>query len=253
MGSEIQETIRQVELAQNVVLKLQAILGASPEAPADAEERRWLAVAESRLAQDVVATRSQLEGALGLPELKALRGDRQQQLEQKWLHAARELFGTLAQEVGEGSPLVEALFPHQRFEKLERGGNALRAYRAEFTTRRASTYVRRLATDPEYPSLAALLRPVDEASDALAAWDASIEPSEEEALTLRSAILRTKEALGRRMQQARALSEAALIEQPELFAELVFEERGRKRAPRPQAEQLAPAPDSAAEHGANSI
>jgi hypothetical protein len=238
MKSEIHDVIHQVELAERVVLRL-AELQSNWETPEDAEERRWLVTAESRLAECARKLRLELEACVVLPEFKALRVERLQRLEQDWLKAVRDLFSALVTHVGEGSPLVEVLFPHRRFEKLERGGAALRTFRSEFSTRRASTYVRRLAADPDYPFVQGLLEPVDRANEALAAPGIAEELDEDAANALRSQVLVAAEGLTRVFRQARALSEAALIDRPELFAELAFDERPKKRSPRPSTEQLA--------------
>ena len=134
---------------------------------------------------------------------------------------------------------MEVLFPHLKFEKLERGGNALRTYRGEFAQRRASTYIRRLAVDPEYPFLADMLAGVDRATEALIAFETLVEIGDDAALSLRENILTEGEALARVLRQARALSEAALVDQPELFAELGFDERVRRRSTRPVGVQAA--------------
>jgi hypothetical protein len=133
-------------------------------------------------------------------------------------------------EVGLTSPLVESLFPHQRFEKLDRGGAALRAFRTDYEARRASSYVRRLEADPEHPRLAALLEGMDHASAALVALTRA--DDEDATDTLRAAILNAGETLERTLQQARALCEAALIEHPAGFLELGFNERPKRRSAR---------------------
>lgn len=237
MKSEAHDVIQRVELAERVAVRLaQLARGASGVGLGD-EERGWLSAAESRLQKSIAAVREQLDGCFALPELKSLRVERQQRLEQEWLTALRSLFGELVRQVGPTSPLIDALFPHQRFEKLERGGNALRSFRSEFAPRRGSTYVRRMSADPEYPFLSGLLTPVDRAGEELNAFESAqeLEPEAQEAL--RTALLQSGAALALTVRQARALSEAALIDLPEIFAELAFDERARKRSTRPVSEQ----------------
>jgi hypothetical protein len=237
MKSEIQEVAQRLELAERVVLRLNEAL---PRLSPDAEERRWLVSAEQRLGEQVTAARARLEQGIALPELKALRAERQMRLEAEWLGALREIYSELALAIGEGSPLVEALFPHRRFEKLERGGTALRTYRAQFETRRASSYVLRLATDPEYPFLAPLLARIEPSSEALTSLTAMEDVPEEELETLRRGVLDSGEALVRSLRQARCLAEAALIDQPDALAELQFDERPKKRTVSPPAEPPLP-------------
>lgn len=237
MKTEIDEVIQQLELAERVVARLGSIPERLTGVAAQGPERSWLAVAEARLGGRIALLHAELEQALPLPELKALRLERQLGLEQAWLASVKQLFASLVAHVGQGSPIIEALFPHLKFEKLERGGTALRTYRAEFAPRRASTYVRRMAADPEYPFLADLLAAVDRASETLIAFEAVAEIGDDAARELRENILAEGDALGRVLKQARALSEAALVEHQELFDELGFDERPRRRSARPSGAQ----------------
>ena len=229
MKSEGHEIIQRVAIAERVALRLKRLLEESAESEDWAEERRWLAVAEERVAQHAAELCAALDQSLALPELRALRQERELGLEREWLDALRELFSGLLQQLGETSPLVEALFPHRRFEKLERSA-AQRAYRAQFATRRASSYVCRMAADPDYPFLAPLLEPMDRVTQALTEMEGEL--TEEEAQALRATISQRGERLKRSLRQARALAEAALVDQPERVAELGFDARPRSRPPR---------------------
>ena len=88
----------------------------------------------------------------------------------------------------------------------------------------------RLVLDPEYPFLGALLEPSERAERALMAFDAATTPSDEELERLRASIREQGQALARVQRQARALAEAALVDAPELFAELGFDSRPRRRS-----------------------
>jgi hypothetical protein len=237
MKADVQGVLDRMALAERVTAKLAEPSLLLSELPADAEERRWLAVAAQRLAASVAVLRSRVEESLALPELRPLRVQREQRLEQEWVSGVRHLFEALVREVGQTSPLVESLFPHQRFEKLDRGGAALRAFRAEYETRRASSYVRRLEADPEHPRLAGLLEGVDRASAALLALTSAGDDGVNDAL--RANIVDAGQVLARALQQARALCEAALIEYPERLLELGFNERAKKRSARVLAERDA--------------
>ena len=234
MKSDVQSVLEQMAFAERLVVKLTQPGPLVGVLPSDAEEQRWLTVAAQRLTATAAEVRSRVDQALSLPELKALRIERAQRLEREWAAALRELFASLVREVGQTSPLVETLFPHQRFEKLERGGAALRTFRPEYEVRRNSAYVRRLEGDPEHPRLAGLLAEMDHASAALSALEA---PSEDPltAEALRASISQAGRALERSLQQARALCEAAFVDQPERLLDLGWNERGKKRSARPLA------------------
>ena len=236
MKADFQGILDRMARAARVEAKL-TDPGLLSELPPEADEQRWLLIAAQRLAAAVTVLRTRLEQSLALPELKPLRQERAQRLEQEWLVGVRQLFEALVREVGLTSPLVESLFPHQRFEKLERGGAVLRAFRTDYETRRASSYVRRLEADPEHPRLAALLAGVDRAGAALAELTGGVD--EVAADAMRVTIAEADQALERTLLQARALCEAALIEYPSRLLGLGFHDRPKKRPPRPPAEQAA--------------
>lgn len=230
MKSEVNAIVERLEAAERLVGRLESMANRLANSPLDGEERGWLAAAARRLSAALPAVRAALETSLDLPELKALRAERLTRLEQDWLTAVRELFAQLERNVGANSPLIEALFPHLRFERIERPGASQRAFRAELSTRRNSTYVVRMTADPEYPFLAGLLEPVALAERALAAFESSAPPGEDELARLRAEVLDAGQALSRVQRQARALAEAALIEAPDLFEELNFDSGKRRSA-----------------------
>jgi hypothetical protein len=237
MTADVQGVLDRMALAERVAAKL-AQPGLLPsDLPVEAEERRWLLVATQRLAAALAALRARVEQSLALPELRSLRAEHEKRLEQEWVGAVRHLFEALVREVGQASPLVESLFPHQRFEKLERGGATLRVFRAEYEARRASSYVRRLEADPEHPRLAALLEGVERAGAALVALTTASDAGASE--VLRANVLEAGQVLERALQQARALCEAALVDYPERLLELGFNERAKKRGARVHADRAA--------------
>lgn len=228
MKSDVAEVLHRVEHAERVLLRLEEARVRCQGHPLD--ECGWLDAARARLRGACAAVRAAVADGLALPELKGLRAEREGGLEREWLAALRGFFEDLRQQVGEGSPLVEALFPHRRFDKLERGGAALRAYHLEFSSRRRSAYVRRLATEPDYSFLPTLLERMDCVGEALAASLGQPSLDETQLLALRASIVQAGDGLSRTLRQARALSEAALIDEPELFAVLGFNERRQRNS-----------------------
>jgi len=228
MKSEIREILARIELAERCAAQVTETLEQAPALPP--EERSWLVAAQRRLGERVAVLQARIEESVALPEFKAVRAERQQRLEREWLAALNNAFSELVAQVSVNSPLVEALFPHQRFEKLERGGATLSAYRAEFALRRSSGYVRRLSADPEYPFLLPLLEPIDRMSDALAALGVAAELDEAAIAELRAPLTAAADELARSLRQARSLCEAALLDEPELLAAFKFDERPRRRS-----------------------
>jgi hypothetical protein len=205
------------------------------------DERAWLVAASRRVIAESERTRQALAGALALPEFEAERQARGQALFNAWLDAVEALLAGITAHVSAGSPLIEVLFPHQKFEKLRRGGATARAYMLEFERRRTTAYVLRLATEPEYAFLPPLLSSVDQARAQLANHEQpdALEPGELDAL--RTTVLLSADALQVALTQARLLADAALIGAPGLVRDLGLDAKPRKRAARsatPQAEPV---------------
>ena len=232
MKSEVAEVVSRLEQVERSIQAFERTGEAVRDADLDAYERSWIGAARTRLQRELYTVRSAVEQGIALPELKGQRLEKRLGLERAWLTAARELFDALGTHVGPTSPLIEALFPHAKFEKLERLGTAFSAFRAEFAVRRRSTYVCRLAADPEYPFLSGLLEPIDELTARLSESAAADNLDEDAADELRRPILGAGERLLRALAQARALCQAALIDHPEILAELGLDERAKKRAAR---------------------
>lgn len=89
MKADIQAVLERMALAERVGARLAEPAVLLSELPAEADERRWLVVAAERLVASVATLRARVEQGLALPELKALRAEREQQLEQAWVGGVR--------------------------------------------------------------------------------------------------------------------------------------------------------------------
>lgn len=194
------------------------------------DERSWLAAAERRIEQRVSGVDAALQGATALPEFEAERQAKRQALFDAWVDTVEGLAVGISSEVSPNSPLIEVLFPHQKFDKLRRGGVAARTYLGELERRRRTSYVVRLASEPEYAFLAALLARFDAAKLALEQHEQPAAVSEEELTLLRQTVLLAADGLRNALQQARLLGEAALCAHPGWFAELGLDAKPKKRA-----------------------
>lgn len=200
----------------------------SLDANEEAEERAWLEAAGRRVELALTRTLEGIEQGLELPELAPLRVARADALVGRWIDALQELDAALVTHVGENHPLFEVLFPHRNFDKLRRPSANLDAYRADFERRRASTYVRRLATDPEYPFLDSLFEGVDGAQAAIRDLRDRPAPTEEREEALRADILAHAARLAVALRQARSLADAVLATRPDLASELGFDLKPRR-------------------------
>lgn len=228
-------TPRTVAEAQELVSFAAQYLGALERAeaalagePETLDAQSWLAAARRRIGAARDATLGALAAAAPLPELEAERNARGQALFEQWVSAAEALLEGIGAALSLQSPLIEVLFPHQRFDKLRRGGNAARAYKADLERRRASSYVVRLAGEPEYAFLPPLLAKLDRARDELAEHEAPITLDEADLDALRAAVASAATALARRLAEARLLAEAALFEREGGLSAFGLDEKPRR-------------------------
>ena len=121
------------------------------------EERGWLQVAARRVAGALEGVQQALLEAAPLPEFASARKVKSEALSNAWADAIEGVFDAIVANVSANGPLVEALFPHQRFAALRRPGSSAHNFWLEFERRAESSYVRRLCSDPEYSFLPPLL------------------------------------------------------------------------------------------------
>jgi hypothetical protein len=204
-------------------------LAAVPEL---AEELTWLASAARRVRQGVAAVDAALLGASALPEFEAEQKARGAALFEEWVNAAESLLVGICSNASANSPLIEILFPHQKFEKLRRGGAAARTFMLELERRRRTAYIVRVSGEPEYAFMTPLLERLDAARVALEAHEEPNPLTPEELGELRASVLRPADELRGTLQQARLLAEAALFAHAGLFGELGLDVKPKKRAAR---------------------
>lgn len=230
------QTIAEAKELLSFALQLQAALRAARERlPPSEDEQSWLAAAERRIRARADALEAALAGALALPEFESERQARARARFEAWVEAAEALLIGLATHASPQSPLIEVLFPHQKFEKIRRGGPPARAFMAEIDRRRRTAYIVRLTGEPEYAFLPPLIEQFEAAKAALEEQEAPITASLEELAALRDGVLAHADVLRAALSQARLLAEAALLEHPGAFAELGLDAKPRKRTSRAPA------------------
>jgi hypothetical protein len=206
-----------------------------PAEPALEEERTWLAAAARRVLQHAAAVEQAMVAGVALPEFEAERTAQRQAAFSAWVDAVEGLLVGISSQLSANSPLIEILFPHQKFDKLRRGGSAARAFMTELERRRRTAYILRLAGEPEYEFLRVLLGRFDDAKAAFEAHEAPLTPSPDELAALRSAVFVAADALRGALHQARLLADAALSAYPGWFGELGLDAKPKKRAVRSSA------------------
>jgi hypothetical protein len=203
--------------------------------PEFSEELSWLACAARRVLRGVEAVDRALQGATALPEFEAEQKARGAALFEDWVNAAEGLLVGICSNVSANSPLIEILFPHQKFDKLRRGGAAARTFMLELERRRRTAYIVRVSAEPEYSFMPPLLERLDAARVALEVHEEPNPLTPEKLAELRATVLQPADDLRVTLQQARLLAEAALTAQPGLFAELGLDAKPKKRAVRSSA------------------
>jgi len=203
-------------------------------------ERTWLATAAERVSEALERTRDALGEAEPLPEFASARKVKSDVLANAWADAVERVFDGIVANVSANGPLVEALFPHQRFASLRRPGTAAQNFWLEFERRAESAYVRRLCQDPEYAFLPPLLASARESEQKLRELVTPKPLPEDKANALREQVSHAAEALELALRQTRALADAAFAATPTLVAELGLDAKPKRRAARTEPPKLSP-------------
>ncbi|MEP7052191.1 MAG: hypothetical protein ABJB12_17635 [Pseudomonadota bacterium] len=234
MGSvSIQEAQDLVSFAEPTLERL--VLASERLAPTDdqlAEERGWLVTAAQRVRDGLDATQNALREGAELPEFASKRKVKSEALSAAWADAVEGVFDAIVANVSGNGPLIEALFPHQRFDALRKPGAAAQNFWLEFERRSESAYVRRLSGDPSYEFLQPLLAAAKDTERALreSAKPKPLAPARE--AKLREQISACAEQLELALRQARALSEAAFARTPAAISELNLDAKPKRRVQR---------------------
>ena len=186
-----------------------------------AREKAWLADAHALLIERVEAMAPPLQAAQRLPELESERETFARAPQHAWADAMERLWAGISYQLGRRAPLLEALFPHQRFAALRKPKpDIVRSFQADFDRRLKTSYVARMLADDDTQFVRPLL---EEVNARLAAWESALTapPLEgEEAENARDAVRLAAIRLEPAMKQAKHLLEAALLTLPEPDVEL---------------------------------
>jgi hypothetical protein len=236
----IQEAQDLVTFAMQTLERLSlAVSKVDPSSDDLLEERSWLAAASSRIAATVDDTQTALHEAAELPEFAGARKLKGEALSNAWADAVEGVFDAIVANVSGNGPLIEALFPHQRFAALRRPGASAQNFWLEFERRSESAYVRRLCGDPSYEFLPPLL---DAAKDTERKLREAISPKPvpaPKADKLRERVSAAAERLELALRQARSLIEAAFAITPSVVAELGLDAKPKRRVQRSEPAKLS--------------
>jgi hypothetical protein len=193
-------------------------------------ERGWLLAAEQRVTAALEGVQTKLAGAAPLPEFASARKVKSEALSNAWADAIEGVFDAIVANVSANGPLVEALFPHQRFATLRKPGSSAHNFWLEFERRAESGYVRRLCADPEYTFLPPLLEAARSSERALREAQNPKALPDSQALALREAVSLATQTLEVALRQARSLVEAAFAATPARVSELGLDAKPKRRS-----------------------
>jgi len=175
-------------------------------------EKQWMVMADEMLALDRRPAPPLLERARCLPELAEAALELASDFQETWVDSLEKLMAGIMFHAGSRSPVIEAVFPHQKFPALRRATKeAVMAYCAEFERRLKTGYVTRMMQGAEFSFVQAVREQI---SAAYATWYSCYVPPpvpEEEAARLREELPVLAKKVDRTLNQARLLAEAALL------------------------------------------
>ena len=206
-----------------------------------AEELAWLTSATRRVSDGLELTQAALLEAAPLPEFAGARKVKSEELSNAWADAVEKVFDGIVANVSANGPLVEALFPHQRFASLRKAGTSAHNFWIEFERRADSAYVRRLCQDPDYEFLPPLLEAARESERKVRELISPKPLPESQANELREQVSSAAERLELALRQARSLGEAAFAGTPTLVAELGLDAKPKRRPQRSESPKVAAA------------
>ena len=106
-------------------------------------EKAWLGEALALISERADASAAVLEQARALPELQASVQEMAAEDQARWVEALERLLAGITFHAGSRSPLIEALFPHQKWGSLRRASREeADKYAAEIDRRARSGYAR---------------------------------------------------------------------------------------------------------------
>jgi hypothetical protein len=202
-----------------------------------AREKAWLSSALEQMEEAAATAPSLLERVRALPDLDAIREELAGGLQSEWVDALEKLVAGIAFHENSRSPVIEALFPHQKFAALRRATRKeVRGYASDFARRLKSSYVTRMLAQPTFSFAQGVL---DRIADAYGRWEQAFAQtglSAAEQRALRDELSSAAGAMELAVRQARLVAEAALLPFEGMFEGHSLNAKPKKRSSR----QLTP-------------
>jgi len=214
-------------------------------------EKEWLSAAAELLKTAREPTTGLLEKVRGLPELSEVRDEYAAEFQGQWVDALEKLVAGFTFHTSAKDPIIEALYPHQKFPSLRRAEReAVEEYQKDLEKRQKGGYVARQLAQPNYGFASPVLELINAA---FAKWQTAfvgVGMGEDTAAELRKELLSSAKKLDLSVRQAKLLAEAALVPVPGMFEEAGLSARPKKRSAKPpKADHLTPIPSPASGEG----
>lgn len=205
-------------------------------------EKGWMKDATALIEAHLGQHADVLERARALPELQGAIEELAEEDQGRWVDTLEKLVAGITFHASSRSPLIESLLPHQKWPALRRAGkDEVLKYAREFDRRKASSYVTRMLGQPEFAFVGPVLEQVQAA---FTRWQECFAPRElpqEEAETIRKALVDAAGDVEVALRQAKLLAEAALLRWPG-----AFEDAGLQAKPKKRSGKLEPRPPTSA-------
>jgi len=210
-------------------------------------EKEWLVIAEQVLREAREPSQPMLEKVRALPELAEVREEYAGTFQNPWVDLLEKLLAGITFHCGPRDPIIEALFPHQKFPVLRKATrDGVEEYHRDFQRRLKSSYVTRMLAEPAFSFAGPVLEQLAASYEKwMSCFSGATSISEAEAAELRKEASITARRLDLAIRQAKLLAEAALA--PVFGA---FEEAGLNAKPKKRTVKAARRSDGPSEEPA---
>ena len=189
---DVMNTIEAFDLIAHAEVLEERLFASSVELAkreATAQESAWLSAAGKRIGQARKHVGDLHSRCLRLPEMHSLRAEHTRSLQGSVMDAFDSLLAAITKEMGERSPLIEAIYRNIKTPQMRRCASTdFEKFCVEIEKRLATSYVSRLLADQEYAALEPALASYRGAVEAWRGSFTSEPPNEAECAELRSEV-----------------------------------------------------------------
>ncbi|MBX5480898.1 MAG: hypothetical protein IRZ16_03460 [Myxococcaceae bacterium] len=225
------EAVDLLRFAEQFAERLAAATAELSQKRGHEREKGWMEAALAVVDEARRPAAGLLERARGLPELSELRLEFAAALQNAWVDALEKLVAGITFHVSSRSPVIEALFPHQKLPALRKAPReVVEKFQKDFEKRLRTSYVSRMLATEDF----AFAGPV--IGNIAKAWSEYIQSFSTEGLPpgeaapIRRELIEGAEAVDQAIRQARLIAEAALLPMRGAFEASGLAMKPKKRA-----------------------